>query len=212
MRIISVNVGMPRTVEWRGKAVETGIFKAPIDGPVMVRALNLDGDAQADLRVHGGVEKAVYAYPAEHYAYWQEALGAELPWGAFGENLTVTGLDEDNLHIGDRLRIGAAELVVTQPRLPCYKLGVRFGRADIVKMFLNSRRTGVYFAVAHEGLAQAGDVIEVLERDRHAVKVADITRVYAFDKKDTATMRRIVAVPALPEGWRDYFDEQLTGA
>jgi MOSC domain-containing protein YiiM len=212
MHIVSVNVGTPRTVEWRGKLVETGIFKAPIDSAVMVRALNLDGDAQADLSVHGGTEKAVYAYPSEYYPYWQDQLNEALSWGAFGENLTVTGLDEDTLYIGDRLRVGEAELVVTQPRLPCYKLGVRFGRADMVKIFLASRRTGFYFAVAREGLVQAGDTIEVLERDQHAVSIADITRVYAFDKHDIATMRRIVAVPTLPAGWRDYFAEHIAAA
>ena len=212
MKLLSVNVGLPRVVEWHGKPVETGIFKAPVAGPVMMRTLNLDGDRQADLTVHGGPAKAVYGYPAEHYAFWREQLGEELIWGAFGENLTTTGLDENSLHIGDRLRIGAAELVVTQPRLPCFKLGVRFGRADMVKRFLASRRTGFYFAVVSEGPVAAGEPIEVVERDPRRVRVSDITRLYAFDKDDHATMRRAVEVAALPEMWRNYYAERLAEA
>lgn len=221
MNLLSVNVGLPRMATWRGEEVSTGIFKAPVAGPVMVRTLNLDGDRQADLSVHGGAEKAVYGYPAEHYAFWREQLGEELPWGAFGENLTTTGLDEATLQIGDRLRIGEAELVVTQPRLPCFKLNLRFNRTDMVRRFLASRRTGFYFAVAKEGVVTAGDVgiegtarsaIVVLARDPGGVSVADITRVYAFDKADRATMRRIVAAPALAEGWRSYFAERLAAA
>lgn len=209
MELVSVNVGKPRVVDWHDKPVETGIFKAQVTGPVMVRRLNLDGDGQADLTVHGGELKAVYAYPAEHYAFWREQLGEALPWGAFGENLTTTGLDEDSLHIGDRLRIGGAELLVTQPRLPCYKLGVRFGRPEMVKRFLSSRRTGFYFAVASEGVVAAGDPITVIGRDPGGVRVSDITRLYAFDKEDAATLRRAIAVPALPEMWRDFFAERL---
>lgn len=178
----------------------------------MVRTLNLDGDRQADLTVHGGAEKAVYGYPAEHYAFWREQLGEELPPGSFGENLTTTGLDEATLQIGARLRVGEAELVVTQPRLPCFKLNLRFNRPDMVRRFLASRRTGFYFAVAREGMVKAGDAIVVLARDPAGVTVADITRVYAFDKHDHATLRRIVAAPALAEGWRSYFTERLAAA
>lgn len=209
MQLRSVNVGVPHVAAWRGEDVQTGIFKAPVAGPVMVRALNLDGDRQADLAVHGGVEKAVYGYPAEHYAFWREQLGEEFPWGAFGENLTTSGLDESSLHIGDRLRVGAAELVVTQPRLPCFKLNLRFNRADMARRFLASRRTGFYFAVVKEGLIAAGDALTILARDPAGVTVADITRVYAFDKHDRATMRRLVTLPALAEGWRSYFAERL---
>jgi MOSC domain-containing protein YiiM len=212
MQLIAVSVGRPQSAQWRGKSIETSIFKTSMAGPVMVRTLNLDGDHQADLRVHGGVEKAVYGYPAEHYPYWREQLGEELLWGAFGENLTTTGLDEDNLHIGDRLRVGGAELVVTQPRLPCFKLGVRFGRSDMVKRFLSSGRTGFYFAVVREGPVAAGDPIKVIARDPRGVTVADITRIATSDKHDLATLRRAVAVPALAEGWRTAFAEQLAAA
>lgn len=208
-QLIAVSVGLPTRTNWRGKSVETGIFKAPVVGPVMVRTLNLEGDRQADLSVHGGVEKAVYGYPAEHYAFWREQLGEELPWGAFGENLTTVGLDEATLQIGDRLRVGEAELLVTQPRLPCFKLGVRFGRPDMVKRFLASGRTGFYFAVLREGLVAAGDPISLIARDPAGVTVADIARIATGDTQDLATMRRAVGVPALAEGWRSIFAEQL---
>jgi MOSC domain-containing protein YiiM len=176
----------------------------------MVRTLNLDGDRQADLTVHGGAAKAVYAYPSEHYAYWRSELPAlTFDWGAFGENLTTAGLDEDLVHIGDQLRVGQAEFVVTQPRLPCVKLGVRFGIPDMVRRFLASRRTGFYLAVQREGLVAAGDPITVIARDKRGVRVTDFTRVYAFEPKDQDTLRRIIAVPALPEGWRTRFTAQL---
>ena len=210
MKLISINVGLPRTVTWQGQSVTTGIFKEPVSGPVMLRQLNLDGDRQADLTVHGGADKAVYVYPAEHYDYWRKELpGVALPWGAFGENFTVEGLVEDQVNIGDRFRIGAAEVIVTQPRLPCYKLGVKFDRADMVKRFLASRRTGFYLAVLQEGEVKAGDAIELIGRDENNVTVADIVRLYAFDRNDTATIWRAMQVEALPDGWVDYFQAQL---
>lgn len=210
MKLISINAGLPRAVTWQGKPVTTGIFKEPVSGPVMLRKLNLEGDRQADLSVHGGADKAVYVYPAEHYDYWRVELpGTPLPWGAFGENFTITGLLEDEINIGDRFRIGGAEVVVTQPRLPCYKLGVKFGRADMVKRFLASRRTGFYVAVLKEGEVAAGEAIELISRDENKVTVADITRLYAFDKADTATLQRAIRVEALPEGWVNYFQGQL---
>ncbi len=179
MKLISVNVGLPREVEWRGRTVRTSIWKTPIDGRVRVGRLNLEGDRQSDLSVHGGAEKAVYVYPSEHYAYWgRELPSMDLPWGAFGENLTTEGLLEDAVKIGDRLRIGSAELVVTQPRMPCYKLGVRFGREDMVKRFLKSGRTGFYLAVLREGEVGSGDPIELTQRDDHDVTVADISALF----------------------------------
>lgn len=148
MAVVSVNVGLPRVVEWKGKAVSTGIFKEPVAGRVAVRRLNLDGDRQADLSVHGGRDKAIYAYPSEHYPYWRERLpDAAVPWAAFGENLTTTGLSEETVYIGDHFRVGSVELVATQPRTPCYKLGLRFGRPDMVRLFHKSGRSGIYFAV-----------------------------------------------------------------
>jgi MOSC domain-containing protein YiiM len=210
MKIISLNVGRPRLVVWRGEPVSTGIFKEPVAGRVALRTLNLDGDRQADLTVHGGPFKAAYVYPAEHYGYWRDELpGVELPWGMFGENFTTEGLDESNVNIGDRFRLGAAEVLVTQPRMPCYKLGIKFGRMDMLKRFLASGRTGFYFSVEREGEVGAGDEFELVGRDEHNVSVADITRLYARDKNDFETMRRAIAVEALPEGWRDHFRKQL---
>ncbi len=210
LSVISVNVGLPRAVEWKGATVSTGIFKEPAAGRVAVRRLNLDGDRQADLSVHGGPDKAVYAYPAEHYAYWRAELPAlAWPWARFGENLTTAGLLDGEVRIGDRFRVGSAELVVTQPRLPCHKLGVRFGRADMVKRFLASGRTGFYLAVLREGEVAAGDPIEPRGRDPRGVTVADIVRLYTRDRDDIATMRRAVAVEALPADWKDYFRQRL---
>jgi len=210
MKLISINVGLPRTVTWEGRTVATGIFKEPVDGPVMVRALNLEGDKQADLSAHGGVHKAVYAYPIEHYAYWGRTLpDMPLPWGMFGENLTVEGMLEEEIKIGDRFQVGGAVLMVTQPRLPCYKLGLKFGRDDMVKLFLASRRTGFYLAVLQEGEVKAGDAIERLNQDDHQLTVADITRLYAFEKDDRAGLQRALQVEALPESWRSYFQRQL---
>lgn len=209
-KIVSVNVGLPREVQWRGNAVRTSIFKAPVAGSVMVRRLNLDGDGQSDLTVHGGFEKAVYAYPAEHYGFWRKRLpGVDLPWGSFGENFTIKGLMEDAVHIGDTLWAGSAEFVVTQPRMPCFKLGVRFDRPDMMKRFLHSGRTGFYLAVAREGEVAAGDVVTVADRDEQALTVADIVALYTTDEANQDALRRASELAALPEGWRDYFRKRL---
>jgi MOSC domain-containing protein YiiM len=210
MKLIAVNVGLPREVDWDGGSVTTGIFKKPVAGPIRVQRLNLVGDKQADLSVHGGPYKAVYAYPAEHYAFWRRELADdEFPWGMFGENLTTEGLHENAVNIGDRYRIGTAELIVTQPRVPCYKLGIRFGRPEMVKRFLNSLRSGFYFSVAQEGEIDTGDRIELVARDKNSLTVADIIRVYALEKNDRDTLKRAVQLEALPESWRGYFQEQL---
>lgn len=210
MRVVSVNVGLPREVRWKGRTVTTGIFKEPVAGRVVVRTLNLDGDRQADLTVHGGPEKAIYAYPAEHYQYWRQELSdMHLPWSMFGENLTVEGLHEDSVHIGDQFRIGSATVMVTQPRMPCYKLGIKFQRDDILKRFMNSGRTGFYFSVLEEGDVAAGDPITLLKRDEHAVPVSEITRLFVYDKQDLSALQRVVEVEALPEGWRSYFLDRL---
>jgi MOSC domain-containing protein YiiM len=210
MKIISISVSRPRLRMWKGEPVSTGIFKEPVEGRVMLRTLNLDGDRQADLTVHGGPSKAVYAYPSEHYEFWKTELPeTQLPWGMFGENFTTEGLLESEVNIGDRFRIGEAEVMVTQPRMPCYKLGIKFGRSDILRRFLASGRTGFYFSVLQEGEVAAGDSIVPLGQDKHGVKVADITRLYARDKDDLETMRRAIEVEALPDGWRDYFQQRL---
>lgn len=182
MRLVSVNVGLPREVLWKGRIITTSIFKEPVQGRLMMRTLNLDGDRQADLTVHGGPNKAVYAYPAEHYEYWRRQWPDPLlPWGMFGENLTVEGLLEESVHIGDRFRIGTAEVIVTQPRTPCYKLSIRFGREDIIKQFWQSGRSGFYLAVLKEGEVGAGDVIELIHRDEDNITVAEVFR-RAFHK------------------------------
>jgi MOSC domain-containing protein YiiM len=210
MKIVSVNVGLPREVIWQGKLITTGIFKEPVNTPVMMRTLNLDGDGQADLTVHGGASKAVYAYPSEHYDYWRTELpGIDLPWGMFGENFTTEGLLEEAVYIGDKFRIGEVEVMVTEPRMPCYKLGIKFGRADIIKRFLASRRTGFYFAVVREGMVGAGDAVELIGREQHEISVADITRLYAFEKNDLKSLRRAIEVEALPDNWKGYFQHQL---
>ena len=179
MKLISVNVGLPRIVRSNGEPVSTGIFKEPVAGRVVLRSLNLDGDRQADLSVHGGPSKAVYVYPSEHYDYWKRELPEmELPWGMFGENFTTAGLFESELNIGDKFRVGSAVVMVTEPRMPCYKLGIRFNRSDIIKRFLASGRTGFYFAVLQEGEVGVGDPIELIEVSKHSVRVSDITLLY----------------------------------
>lgn len=209
MKLISVNVGLPREVAWNGKIVRTGIFKKPVSDRVMVRALNLDGDGQADLTVHGGLEKAVYVYPFEHYDYWRSELpDIELTLGNFGENFTTTGLIETELNIGDHFRIGALKLMVTQPRLPCYKLGIRFGRPDMVKRFLASRRMGFYFSVLQEGKVGAGDTLELVSRDENNITVTDITQLYTREQDNPELLYRAAQLEALPKSWRDYFQKQ----
>ncbi|HTR47898.1 MAG TPA: MOSC domain-containing protein [Verrucomicrobiae bacterium] len=210
MKVISLNVGLPRSVPYLAGEVRTGIFKEPVAGPVLLRRLNLDGDHQADLEVHGGRNKAVYAYASEHYDFWREQLPEmELPWGMFGENLTTEGLLEEHAHIGDQFRIGAAIVKVTQPRLPCYKLGIRFGRSDIIKRFVASRRSGIYFSVVEEGLIKTGDAIEPLQGDDRRISVADVNRAYVDTRENIELARRIVSLEILPRGLHDEFVEAL---
>jgi MOSC domain-containing protein YiiM len=201
---------------WRGRTVTTGIFKQAVEGRVALRTLNLDGDRQADLTVHGGKDKAVYCYPIAHYDYWKKELpGRKLPMGLFGENFTTDGLLEESVHLGDRFSVGSAEVVVTQPRLPCYKLGVRFQSDDMVRRFLASGRTGFYLAVTREGEVGAGDEIKVISRDDNAVPVSEITRLYIakrYDEDDLTSLRRALRVAALPESWKGYFRERLEKA
>jgi MOSC domain-containing protein YiiM len=213
MKLVSVNTGLPRDVTWHGRNVTTGIYKQPVHGRVALRTLNLEGDGQADLTVHGGKYKAVYCYPIEHYAYWKREMpGQEVPLAMFGENFTTEGMLEDSVHLGDQFSVGSAQVVVTQPRLPCYKLGVRFQSDDIVKRFLASGRTGFYLAVRREGEVGAGDEITVIARDPHAVLVSEITRLYVakrYGDDDVASVRRALRVAALPDSWKDYFRERL---
>lgn len=210
MKLLAISVARPRLIISKGQRISTGIFKLPVEGPVMLRRLNLDGDRQADLSVHGGPSKAVYAYPSEHYPLWRKELPEmDLPFGAFGENFTTEGLNEDNTHIGSRFRIGEAVVVVTQPRQPCYKLAAKFGRDDIIKMFLESGRSGFYFAVVEEGLVEAGNSIEQIHNDTNGVSVADINRLYLHGPTDAGLVHRALRVEALPEGYRNYLLQEL---
>jgi len=209
MRVISVNVGLPREVDWRGRTVVTAIYKEPVATRLAVRRLNIDGDRQADLSVHGGRDKAIYAYPNEHYERWREQLGRELTPGSFGENLTTEGLLEEEVHIGDEFRVGSARLVVTQPRLPCYKLGIRFDDPGMVKLFQRAGKPGIYFAVREEGEIAAGDTIEQVAEDESRITVAEMFRLVLDKEADPAALRRLLKVPALAAVWREELDERL---
>ncbi len=214
MRVVSINVAQPREVEWKGMLVSTGIFKEPVAGRLLLRRLNLEGDRQADLAVHGGPEKAAYGYPAEHYDFWRRELPGVLDWGwgKFGENFTTEGATEDELRIGDVLRVGSARVMVTQPRTPCYKLAMKFGRDDMIKRFLESARSGFYFSVVEEGEVGAGDVFERLTSDPASLSVADVNRLYVRDKGNRELLQRAIQLKALPEGWRNHFARRLQGA
>lgn len=229
MKLVSLNVGLPREVTWHGMNVSTGIFKQAVEGRVALRQLNLDGDRQADLSVHGGKDKAVYCYPLEHYEHWKKELpNHDLPMAAFGENFTLdfgrnevaagtkdAALPEHAIHVGDRFSVGSAEVVVTQPRLPCYKLGIRFQMDDMVKRFLTSGRSGFYLAVTREGEVGAGDEMRPLTQDPNAVPVSAITQLYTakrYSAEDLSLTRRALRVAALPESWKEYFRERLEQA
>jgi len=212
-RVLSVNVGQPREVSWRGSPVSTSIFKSPVSGRVRVAGVNLAGDRQADLTVHGGPDKAVYAYPAEHYPIWERELGRELAWGAFGENLTVSGLPlEDAICVGDRLRVGSAELLVVQPRLPCFKLGIAFNDPGMLRRFLVSGRTGYYLRIESPGDLAAGDEIVVVERHEARVPVSEVTRLLTRHRHDVDGLRRVLSLAALPQDLRPGFEAALESA
>lgn len=198
MHVVSVNVGLPREVEWKHMRVSTAIFKQPVEGSIPIRKLNLDGDRQADLTVHGGPDKAVYGYPIEHYDYWREKLLQMPPGvGVFGENLTTRDVLEENLNIGDQVRVGTALLQVAQPRMPCYKLQVRFDREDMTKLFAISRRSGFYFSVIEEGEVKEGNALEIVHRDEHRVSVAQINDLYYTKRIDAELLDRVLQLPSL---------------
>ena len=212
LRVISLNVARPRLTAYNGATINTGIFKEPVSGPVNLRTLNLDGDRQADLTVHGGPNKAVYGYPSEHYDFWQRELpGTRLPWGMFGENFTTEGLAEKDLFIGDRLQIGSAIIVVRQARIPCYKLAAKFHRKDILARFLRSGRSGFYFSVEQEGVVQAGDAFEFVSREGGALTISEMNWLYSQDLYNRDLLEKAIATPALPEDWRDFFVKRLPG-
>lgn len=213
MKVISVNVGLPRQVSYGKRQVVTGIFKEPVEGRIRVTTLNLDGDAQADLSVHGGIDKAVYSYSEEHYKFWKKIYPTiDMPFGMFGENLTTRGLNENIVNIGDQYQIGSSRLVVTQPRMPCYKLGIKFGRMDILEKFVNSQRPGIYYKVLEEGELGAGDNIKLLYKDKNNVTINDIVSLYLSDHNDgknITKMKRATKLEFLPNSWKIYFGQKI---
>ena len=209
MKLISLNVSLPRELCWEGRSVYTGIFKEPVFGPVAADSGGLEGDGQADLKHHGGENKAVYAYPSEHYPFWRgEMPGVEMPWGAFGENLSTEGLLEEKVRVGDRFRVGEVLLRAVQPREPCYKLTLRLGDRTLPKRFLQSLRSGIYFAVDGPGHLCAGDAIELVDRAEHEVTIHDLARVIAGEH-DPELLRRCVATPNLVPKLRDLCEKSL---
>jgi MOSC domain-containing protein YiiM len=211
VNIVSVNVGLPQAVPWKGTWVETAIFKKPIPGPVEIKKLNLEGDRQADLTVHGGANKAVYAYPSEHYSEWKNELGLfELDPGAFGENLTTAGLQEDETYIGDELQVGSAVLQVVQPRLPCYKLTVKFARDDMIKRFLAKRKPGIYFSVLREGVVETGSKIELLRRDELHVTIVDVFD-QVIGRGNPGKLERMLQSDVLPQDLKDWLQQRSAG-
>ena len=190
-----MNIGLPRKVQWNNKFVNTGIFKESVSGEISVNTLNINGDGQADLSVHGGPDKAIYAYPIEHYKYWQKQLpDMELPLGIFGENFTISGLLEKSVNIGDSFRIGTIEVMVTQPRMPCSKLGIRFQRADMPKRFLKSLRSGFYLRVLKGGVVKAGDTMTLVHRDENNFTVTDAVKLYAGERNDMKMLQSALKI------------------
>jgi len=213
MKVVSVNVSTPKTVKYEGRMVSTGIYKKPVTGRVMVHKLNLDGDGQGDLSVHGGVYMAVNVYDLDSYRYWQQELGRdELANGHFGENLTVEGMPDDQIHIGDVFRIGSALLEVTQPRTPCFKLEMKMGLPGFSRQFLISGRLGFYFRVLEEGEVGAGDPVERIQVGPERVTVREFAHLYYFDRDNEERIRRVLRVPSLPPRWRHRFEELLVNA
>ncbi len=212
MKLLSLNVARPRLIVYKGATINTGIFKQPVAGRVALRTLNLDGDRQADLSVHGGPYKAVYAYPSEHYEYWHKQLPEDdLPWGMFGENFTTEGFAEDDLHVGDRYRIGSSIVMVRQPRVPCYKLAAKFKRDEILQQFLRSGRSGFYLSVEQEGEVGPGDSFELLSQDDSAVTISEMNLLFFKEKYNRKLLQKAVTTAALPDEWREYFRPRLNG-
>jgi MOSC domain-containing protein YiiM len=212
MKLVSLNVARAQLMVYKGATFNTGIFKKPVTGRIALRTLNLDGDRQADLSVHGGPHKAVYGYPSEHYEYWRQDLAdAKLPWGGFGENFTTEGLWEEELHVGDRFRIGSAVVMVRQPRMPCYKLAAKFRRDDMIERFLHSGLSGFYFSVEQEGEVGAGDSFELISQEHNGITIAEINRLFVQEKYNRDLLEKAIATPALPEAWREYFLQRVNG-
>ena len=211
MKVVSVNVGLPRIVKFGKETVTTGIFKNPVDKRINLKKLNLEGDRQSDLTVHGGPDKAV-SYPFEYYDFWKKEFpDISFNWGMFGENLTTEGLFESKVNVGDIFQIGSSQIVVTQPRMPCYKLGIKFGRMDVIKKFLESEKSGIYFKVIKEGEIGTNDTIKLIKKDDNNVTIKNIVElVTKEDKENTILMEKAIKVQDLPQGWKQYFLEKLS--
>lgn len=208
-KLVSVNIGKPKELTWKEKRFESGIYKLPVLGKVYASKFNLEGDGQANLNVHGGVDKAIYVYPYEHYEYWKNKFpNIDFTIGVFGENFTISGLDEFNVNIGDRFKIGEIEVEVSEPRFPCFKLGARIGTAKFIKPFLNSFKTGFYLRVLKEGYVSTESEIKIMTKDMNELKVADFVKLY-LDQKDEGLLRRALKVNAISEKWRKKFDNYL---
>lgn len=210
MKIISLNVSLPKIVEFRGEKVSTGIYNKPVEGKVKVRTLNLDGDKQADLTVHGGRDKAIYAYPSEHYPYWKNHYPElQMDWGMFGENFTTEGLLEDQANIGNEYQIGTAKFAITQPRMPCFKLGIKFGTFDIIKKFFASAKSGIYFKVLEEGEVGSGDKIKLIRKDENNVTIHDVMKIYGDEHNHKKMLERALKIDALPIEWGERYQKIL---
>jgi MOSC domain-containing protein YiiM len=213
MKLLSVNVSLPKEIPHGRKTISTGIFKEPVAGRVMLRASNIDGDGQADLENHGGIDRAAYAYSIENYYHWRQELGRnEFAFGQFGENFTVEGMVENDVHIGDVFRIGDALVEVSQPRPPCFKLGIKMGMAGFPKLFLASGRVGFYLRVLEEGEVGAGDVFELAQSDPKQVSVREMSHLLFFEPENLEGAKQALRVAALSPGWRDSFEERLSKA
>lgn len=213
MKLLSVNVSLPKEVAYQGRTTTTGIFKEAVNRRVMLRTLNLDGDGQADLKGHGGIYKAAYAYSIENYDYWKHELGrTDFTFGQFGENFTVEGMLDDGIYVGDQFRVGDALVEVTQPRVPCFKLGIRMGLAQFPKMFLASGRPGFYLRVLEEGEVGPGDVLERVKADPERMTVREVCHLLYFDQKNLEGAKKALRIQALSPGWRGSFEERLTKA
>jgi len=210
MKLISVNVGRTRLLAWQGTTVSTGIFKAPVSGRIMLRRTNLDGDRQADLADHGGPDKAAYAYPSEHYAYWSKQFpGRNLPWGAFGENFTTEGMSEIAVSIGDRYRVGSAVVAVKTPRIPCFKLAAKFQSEGMIEKFLLSGYSGFYFAVVEEGEVGAGDELDLLSKGPSTLTVLETFTLYWSPRPDIELLKRAAQLNFLPLEWQKRLQSKL---
>lgn len=203
MKLLSLNVGQPKTVIWKSKEVKTSIFKAPVEGRKAVSLLNIEGDRQADLRYHGGRDKAIYAYDKAHYTAWKKQIEREQwSFGLFGENLSTEGLEDSSVQIGNIYQIGSVLIQATQPRIPCFKLNLCFERADMTALFYNFKRYGIYFRVLEEGVLQAGDAIELVETGAYSVSITDVVGAFTSKGKDRKLLQQILDIPILPDGIR----------